>query len=169
MPGNNPLERCYYFDELHDSHVDAWIKSLPGPSTPPLYAEEVWELGCQLWDLEHGPCEDVARKQERIEELETRLHSISPDCTRKVEPNKTVANGKNKPDTRVSIAKVRKERAMLRGKQLHKENPKITIDEIIKDPVLLQIWPTKKKPSVTYLKRLFEGSGITNRGRRKAH
>lgn len=84
MPGNNPLERCYYFDELHDSHVDAWIKSLPGPSTPPLYAEEVWELGCQLWDLEHGPCEDVARKQERIEELETRLHSISPDCTRKV-------------------------------------------------------------------------------------
>ena len=87
MPEDNeqrfvPLESCYYFDELHDSHVDAWIRSLPGPPELPKYAKLAFDLSGELYDLEYGPCEDVARKQKRIEELKARLGSISKDCTR---------------------------------------------------------------------------------------
>ncbi len=129
----------------------------------PRYADYVFRQGCELYDLEHGPCEDVARKQLRIEELKARIESISKDCTT-MDGN----HGTNKPETGASIAKSRKDRALLRGRRLCKENSEITIDEIIEDPLVLQIWPSKERPKPSTLRRIFEGSGITKRGRRKA-
>lgn len=66
--------------ELHDAHVGAWVAWQREPELPE-YADEVFDLSCQLYDLEHGPCQDVAGKQKRMEGLKDRLKRISLDCT----------------------------------------------------------------------------------------
>jgi hypothetical protein len=98
-------EDNYYFDELHDSHVDAWIKSLPGPPKPPPYAEQVSNWSGQIWALEHGPCQDEARRQERIEKLQGRIKNIPLDCNDgSADANKAVSYADNewKQNTNIS-------------------------------------------------------------------
>lgn len=152
--------------EFHDAHVKAWMAWQREPELPE-YADEVFDLSCQMFDLEHGPCQDVAGKQKRMEELKDRVNRISLDCTRKeLDGSRTTNDLKVKPKT--TRAQSRWDRAFLRGKELTKDNPEITIDEIIKDPVFRQIWPSSKRPSDSTIKRKLVGSGLTKRGRRKA-
>ena len=84
--------------EFHDAHVSAALDHrseehfrllMEQEKTElPEYFDEVFDLALQLDELKTGPCDDVARKQTRIEELEQRLASISLDCTRKGDPSK---------------------------------------------------------------------------------
>ena len=169
------------FIELHDAHVTAALddrseqhfRRMMGQDRPEVgddgenfdeWLKEVCKYEAQERALLLSTSPDVATNQIRLEIVQAYLKKL-----RAMDPFTFKAqHGTNEPETGVNIAKSRRDRALLRGKRLSKENPEITIDEIINDPLLLQIWPTKDKPSATYLKRMFEGSGITKRGRRKA-
>jgi len=68
----------------------------------PRYADYVFRQACELHDLEHGPCEDVARKQIRLEQLRARIESISKDCTREIQDGAGSEPVKKGSNTRVN-------------------------------------------------------------------
>jgi len=68
----------------------------------------------------------------------------------------------------VTLAQSLWDRFFLKAAELRKDDDETTIEKIIKDPLVLQIWPSKKRPKESTLKHKLEGSGLTKRGRRKA-
>ena len=159
-------------DKLEDSWKDEWEK-----------VDRDWE---QLVRGAAG-ASDIVEYQRRVEELEARREEILAD-RRKLFESQTEEDGvfstsevdqalsrgpsddddgaKMKPS--VTLAQSRWDRFLLKAAELRKDDDETTIEEIIKDPLVLQIWPSKKRPKESTLKRKLEGSGLTKRGRRKA-
>jgi hypothetical protein len=66
-----------------------------------------------------------------------------------------------------TTAQIRLDRAIQRGLRMQRDNPNITHEEIITDPIFLSIWPTNKRPARTTLLRILQGKVKTKPGRRK--
>jgi len=175
MPKDKPP-----FIERHDAHVTAalddrseqhfrWMMEQDRPE----HSENVedWfnfyiERMNEIERVKHGPCEDETRRLNALRKLEASLkkHIATDPYTFNAQ---TVA--KHQQAAKVpTLAKSRRDRALLLGKRLRNDNNDITIDELIEDPLVVGIWPSKERPKPSTLRRIFEGSGITKRGRRKA-
>lgn len=183
--------------ELHDAHVTAalddrseqhfrWMMEQDRPELTTEDQEwcdkledswkEEWE-GVDRWlkPLVRGTAviTDEVERQRRVEELEARREKILADRRKLFETQREDAAGNQSDDgakmkPSVTLAQSRWDRFLLKAAELRKDDDETTIEEIIKDPLVLQIWPSKKRPKESTLKRKLEGSGLTKRGRRKA-